>query len=481
MKSKEEQLTEELKIVKLTLQTEKAKNKSLQRQNRSLESRLGTGMKQSEALKAACSVLKKTEGLNRTIAREPIRRHQYSVDIVSLSVESYVRARCGFRGAVDMLSHMNESFGWKLKKVPNRNGIENRLKKSGYSICKEPAYAGPEEEHAQTTDEGMMPGSDKMLPSLGVNAEKKSDVPLRRSDVRVSDISVASGWNGTGIRAVLAATEKKEGKPPPYVISDNDTKLNGAIRESNCVHVRDIGHTMALPVERQYGKDKRFKACTKAVAGVKVREAMRETGCLLPPRQRTVARLMNLSQTVGWSKNMQRIFASPSANGKQTLDFVNTHGKTTGELNCIPGFVNHALKLIRSEGMSKKSIDACLKGMDKMLKRNNRRINRFKLSVRQYLERERDRLANEKSVWNASSDIIESLFGCHKFKRSRNPLHGVTACVLILPTRTGDGGHPSAVGFKRCLEGVFMKDLESWTKDSLTDNLAVKRRKKLAG
>ncbi|OAV64652.1 hypothetical protein Barb6_03152 [Bacteroidales bacterium Barb6] len=59
MKSKEEQLTEELKIVKLTLQTEKAKNKSLQRQNKSLESRLGTGMKQSEALKAACSVLKK--------------------------------------------------------------------------------------------------------------------------------------------------------------------------------------------------------------------------------------------------------------------------------------------------------------------------------------------------------------------------------------------------------------------------------------
>ncbi|OAV63873.1 hypothetical protein Barb6_03493 [Bacteroidales bacterium Barb6] len=267
------------------------------------------------------------------------------------------------------------------------------------------------------------------------------------------------------------------------MISDNDTKLKKAIRESNCVHIRDIGHTIALPVEKQYGKDKQFKTYTKAVAGVKVREAMRETGCLLPPRQRTIARFMNLSQTIKQSKNMQWIFASLSANGKQTLDFVNTHGKTTGELSCIPGFVNYALKLIRSEGMSKKSIDTCLKEMDKILKKNNKRINRFKLSVRQYLEQERDKLANEKSVWNASSDIIESLFGCHKFKRSRNPLHGVTACVLILPllTRTGDRGHPSAVGFKHCLEGVFMKDLESWTKDNLTDNLAVKRRKKLAG
>ncbi|OAV65161.1 hypothetical protein Barb6XT_02529 [Bacteroidales bacterium Barb6XT] len=129
--------------------------------------------------------------------------------------------------------------------------------------------------------------------------------------------------------------------------------------------------------------------------------------------------------------------------------------------------------------MSKKSIDTCLKETDKILKKNNKGIKRFKLSVRQYLEQERDKLANEKSVWNASSDIIESLFGCYKFKRSRNPSHGVTAYVLILPlpTRTGDRGHPSAVGFKHCLEGVFMKDLESWTKD----NLAVKRRKKLAG
>ncbi|OAV67989.1 hypothetical protein Barb6XT_01218 [Bacteroidales bacterium Barb6XT] len=48
MKSKEEQLTEKLKAAELNLQNEKAKNKSLQRQNRSLENRLVTGMKQSE-------------------------------------------------------------------------------------------------------------------------------------------------------------------------------------------------------------------------------------------------------------------------------------------------------------------------------------------------------------------------------------------------------------------------------------------------
>ncbi|OAV70079.1 hypothetical protein Barb6XT_00115 [Bacteroidales bacterium Barb6XT] len=197
----------------------------------------------------------------------------------------------------------------------------------------EPAYTNPEEEHAQTTDESMMPGSEKMLPSSGIGAEKKSDVPLGRSDVKVLDISAASGWNGTGIKAVLSATEKKEGKPSLHAISDNDTKLNGAIRESNHVHVRDTGHSMALPAEKPYGEDKHFKACTKATACVKVREAMRETGYLLPPRQRTVARLMNLSHTIKWSKNMQRIIASPNTNGKQTFDFVNTHCRYVNSWN----------------------------------------------------------------------------------------------------------------------------------------------------
>jgi hypothetical protein len=45
----------------------------------------------------------------------------------------------------------------------------------------------------------------------------------------------------------------------------------------------------------------------------------------------------------------------------------------------------------------------------------------------------------------------------------------------------GAGDKPSQVNFKTSLENVFMKDLTDWTKDNLTENLAVKRRHKLAG
>jgi hypothetical protein len=38
----------------------------------------------------------------------------------------------------------------------------------------------------------------------------------------------------------------------------------------------------------------------------------------------------------------------------------------------------------------------------------------------------------------------------------------------------------SEINFKEKLESVFMKDLKTWSDDNLTENLAVKRKKKLA-
>ncbi|OAV64703.1 hypothetical protein Barb4_03898 [Bacteroidales bacterium Barb4] len=39
-----------------------------------------------------------------------------------------------------ILNYLNEVFGWKPEKIPNRNSIENWVKKSGYSIYKELAH-----------------------------------------------------------------------------------------------------------------------------------------------------------------------------------------------------------------------------------------------------------------------------------------------------------------------------------------------------
>jgi hypothetical protein len=90
-------------------------------------------------------------------------------------------------------------------------------------------------------------------------------------------------------------------------------------------------------------------------------------------------------------------------------------------------------------------------------------------------------MGRDLQIYNASSDMIESVFGSYKFRKSPNTLHGVTPYVLILPllTRMNVKGNGLETNVKANLENVYMRDLHQWTKEHLIENQTIKRRKKL--
>ena len=84
-------------------------------------------------------------------------------------------------------------------------------------------------------------------------------------------------------------------------------------------------------------------------------------------------------------------------------------------------------------------------------------------------------------MWHISSDILESIFGVYKERKSLNRLNGVTSHVLMLPllTKSCPEKGSISVDFKEALERVFLRDIDQWTIDNLSENLAVKRQQKL--
>ena len=48
---------------------------------------------------------------------------------MSLSVQLYVKTGCGFRGVVNIINILDKLLAWNLKDIPNRNSIENWVKK----------------------------------------------------------------------------------------------------------------------------------------------------------------------------------------------------------------------------------------------------------------------------------------------------------------------------------------------------------------
>jgi hypothetical protein len=220
---------------------------------------------------------------------------------------------------------------------------------------------------------------------------------------------------------------------------------------------------------------------TKDISAVKFKEIMRATSYLLPPNQRTVARFMNLSVIIDWAKKILRAFPQLTSEEQQIFGFLHKHTSIIMELGILFERINHISKRLKTEGLSQKTIKTSIAELQPLFFCGSLRIQKFATECLQYLKDEGEKLGKAKAVWHASSDVIESIFGSYKNRKSPNSLNGVTRHVMILPlltainTETGK----SNICFKSVLESVFLRDLNQWSADNLTENLTVKRRKTL--
>ena len=86
-------------------------------------------------------------------------------------------------------------------------------------------------------------------------------------------------------------------------------------------------------------------------------------------------------------------------------------------------------------------------------------------------------LGSDEEVHNVSSDIIESLFGGFKERKSPNRMYGVTGFILVMPLETQlcTLQRAAKVDFKAALERNRIADVKAWERDNLPGNLAAKR------
>lgn len=395
--------------------------------------------------------------------------------------------RCGFRGVRTIMKTLKDILAWDFECVPSRNSIENWVLKSGYSIYKEPLDDITEEDYAVITDESMMIGRQKLLLMLGVKADKKGDCALGHQDVSVLKMSVKSSWDAQNITAELKDTAKTVGHPPRYVISDNASSMVKGIQQSGYTHIRDISHTLGMFLERQYKDSDDFKNYMGEVSSVKFREIMKQTAYLLPPKQRTIARFMNLSNVAKWGVKMLEIYHRLSAREKEVFSFIPAHASFIYELSEVLDCVNCIQKEIKTYGLAAKTVRSSIEHVRRNLYGGNARMRQLADLIVGYLTTEIGKVTKKADTWHACSDIIESIFGVYKAKKALNPLYGVTLFSLFIPlyTRIGNQAKQAdqkkliSVDFKTSLEQFFLSDIQRWRDTHLPDNQVEKRRRLL--
>jgi hypothetical protein len=375
---------------------------------------------------------------------------------------------------------LNDFLGWNLADIPNRNSIENWVKKSGLFIYKEPEKETVKSDYAMIVDESMMMGSQKMLLTLGIKAAHQGR-SLSHSDVEILGMSIRSSWNSEAVCSELEDISMRMNHFPQYVISDNASVMNKGISKFNSLHIKDISHTLGMFMERIYSKDEEFNSYMKELSGVKFREVMNPVAYLLPPRQRSIARFLNLSQVAEWSDRILMNYAGLTKKQKEIFSFVPRYASFIAELKSVLSCINFIGREVKQNGLSLKSMKNCMTCVRWGLFCGNERMIKIAEQIIEYLRNEIKKLPSDKTCRNASSDVIESIFGVYKDRKVDNPLHGVTPFVLLLPlyTRIGTKNCTVAFDFKNSLESVFMSDIYNWRKENLPENLVYKRIKTL--
>ena len=191
---------------------------------------------------------------------------------------------------------------------------------------------------------------------------------------------------------------------------------------------------------------------------------------------------MNLFQWVDWAVRLLCNFQKLSDAEKLAFAFVPAHKDLITELGCAMECYTYVLQKVKNEGLS---INLCKELRDYIVRNHiypdNARLTRIMMKVWDYLKKETS-LLKPGQTHNLSSDIIESIFGIFKQKKSPNHLYGVTPFVLFIPAHTAIVGmhDTKSVDFKRVFSDYHQKDIDEWKKQNLQVNWVRTRTKTLA-
>lgn len=386
----------------------------------------------------------------------------------------------GLRGVCSILEVINEMFSLNQTCLPSYTSIRNWILKAGLSLYEEdPVYEG---DYMEIIDESMMVGGEKLLLTLTADAQKRTNGSLVKSNMRATGIAISQSWNATSIQKELTKIENKADKAPLYAVSDNAGTLALAIKGKEYTHILDLSHTTGMLLERIYKNDPDYTTFSKDVSDVRFRDIMKkDTAYLLPPKQRSIARFMNVSHTIRWADQLLSAFERLTEKEKATFAFLKKHASFIEEFKEVTECINSVSKILKNKGLSYNSVSESIALIRKRYISANERMRLFNDEFISYLKRERMKLEDENSCWHISSDIIESVFGDYKYRKASNRLYGVTSFVLFLPVlmkfKEAETGQNQII--KKALADRKMKDITKWTEQNITQNMVVRRRKVL--
>jgi hypothetical protein len=406
--------------------------------------------------------------------KDRVKRHHYPLWLIVLCIQLRVCAGCSYRGVCRVLAILQCSALLSCRRLPCANTIENWVTKTGHYCMGEALSSSMGRDICLIVDESIGQGNERIIAVLAVPYQKRSAGPLAYQDVRLCYLGGKSSWSGEKIKEELMAMEQKTSAKIRVILSDEDSKLLKATRLLGLPHLPDINHAMASCLRRTFEKNSQYKSLIKLISSYQLRAVNQPLSYLRPPKQRVKARFMNQKAFVEWGLSLLSKFGRLRQEERIFFAQLGEHRPMLQLLSRCIAIAEQIAKMLKNKGLCNKTL-ARAQQIVMDIKEKSPMEQSFLTQVKIYLEKYKTFLEQRQGVFHVSSDIIESLFGKHKYIRPSNPLTGVRQLELELPVHCLTQNDIVKIA-KLALENTFITDLLHWTKANSSDNQANRRR-----
>lgn len=321
-------------------------------------------------------------------------------------------------------------------------------------------------------DHSIQIGNEKIFLVYGIREKELLEIKgsIKLKDLTPLRIEIQAKSNGEIISELLNEIKNEVGEIL-YAVGDYGSDIKKGLELSEIPHIHDITHRIALIIKKMYKNDNNYVEFSKKMSQLRISLSQTKYAEIIPPKQKTKARFLNIGIMSDWGNNiLEYIHRTPDDEIiVEKIKWVLDYEVFLKELNEINIIIKAIEKIVKNNGLSKKTIKLCIAQFKGKI---TKKINEFKVNMKKYFEEFMPIVKKFKKIL-CSSDIIESAFGKYKNYVSNNPLAGVTGLVLSLSAFTSNLTFDE---IEEALENTTIGKIKKWASEEIGQSVFQRRK-----
>lgn len=395
--------------------------------------------------------------------------------MIKLALDLYGQATLGCSKVASVLKVI---FGEVTERTPHRTTIRNWFIRNGIHNLEKPIEKS--DDLVAIGDITISLGKLKCLAILGTRIDKleqRKDYILNHQDVEILGLHITEKATGDFVQQSFEETRNRIGTDFLGIVIDQGAEMKKGCKQYqkghiNSIIIHDIKHKMSLVMEHALKKNFVWIEFNKKILETRRLIQQTEFAAMVPPRQRSKARFMDIGYILNWrtrvleAKESGRLDCIPQKRYEEYFGWLREYEKAFEDWDFMEGAVDMINSTCREHGLSDETYEYLRINFEEAFLVEDEYLKKFLKEALKSVEDEKNKL-KPGQVMLCSTEVEESIFG--KFKELNSGGQGIGSNILGLATFVGPKLTEASV--KEAMEGCATKKGLHWIKQKVANTL----------